>query len=297
MASSNSLLSSLVIAQGPQPDTWLSTTLWKPRGARGVFGGHVIALAIAAANKSIEQPGMGLHSQHCYFILPADPDVVIEFKVERMRDGRSYATRVVRALQNGKSVFVLAASYSRGAGGAIMGGSPFSFIPTTNGIKDTKASVEKDAKDPALSHSLRFAVESTKDAQRTQKTAMWDAQTNEDIDRVHEKKHVSWREREGAAMPPFTPSWHIPFPEGVSSYEESVEEEMRWQKFLDERSNMVEDKARKYIQEYIQVSRDWSLFNLRSCIAPPLTIRRNAPNHPSPSPSPGVSPGSPATSG
>jgi hypothetical protein len=59
--------------------------------------------------------------------------------------------------------------------------------------------------------------------------------------------------REESSVPPFSDRWFISFPTGVSSYEESIEEEVRWTKFLEKRADTVDDKARKYIQEYIQV--------------------------------------------
>jgi acyl-CoA thioesterase II len=58
------------------PDLYRSQTLWCPTGARGVFGGQVIGQALVAATATVsksgkpETEGWGLHSQHCYFILP-----------------------------------------------------------------------------------------------------------------------------------------------------------------------------------------------------------------------------------
>ena len=126
-----SLLDSLVLRLTDKPDTYVSTTLWKPHGARGVFGGHFIALALVAAGNTVPE-GMGLHSQHCYFILPAKSEVDIEFQVERLRDGKSYGTRLVRAVQGGRAVFVLAASYAREPAETTGSETPFSFILELN---------------------------------------------------------------------------------------------------------------------------------------------------------------------
>jgi acyl-CoA thioesterase-2 len=74
-----------------------------------VFGGQVIGQALVAACRTVEdrQP----HSLHAYFILPGDPAVPIVYEVERMRDGRSFATRSVRAIQHGRPIFTLSASF------------------------------------------------------------------------------------------------------------------------------------------------------------------------------------------
>jgi len=259
-----SLLDSLVLRLTDKPDTYLSTTLWKPRGARGVFGGHVIALALVAAGKTVPD-GMGLHSQHCYFILPAKSEVDIEFQVERLRDGKSYGTRLVRALQGGRAVFVLAASYARDVTEAKGSDTPFSFIPSTRDVRGSTGGKDdgqvqrgesgsqsghdgEGKKDELrVSHSLRFALDSTKDAQGSR--------ANGDTGKkARSKSPSSWRQKEGSAVPPFSTRWHMPMPDNVTSYKQSVEEEVRWSRFLEKKAVGLDEKAKRYIQEYIQVS-------------------------------------------
>ncbi len=74
-----------------------------------VFGGQAIAQALVAAARTVEERAP--HSLHAYFILPGDPAEPILFEVERVRDGRSFATRRVLAKQRGEAIFVLAASF------------------------------------------------------------------------------------------------------------------------------------------------------------------------------------------
>ena len=74
-----------------------------------VFGGQVIAQALVAASRTVE--GRAPHSLHGYFILPGDPIEPIVFEVERMRDGRSFTTRRVVAIQHGKAIFSMSASF------------------------------------------------------------------------------------------------------------------------------------------------------------------------------------------
>ena len=74
-----------------------------------VFGGQVIGQALVAACRTVE--GRAPHSLHAYFLLPGDPAVPIIYDVERLRDGRSFATRRVKAIQHGRAIFTLSASF------------------------------------------------------------------------------------------------------------------------------------------------------------------------------------------
>lgn len=80
-------------------------TLWQR-----VFGGHVIAQALVAADRTVDETRY-VHSLHAYFILPGDPKTAIDYKVERLRDGRSFSTRRVVAYQHERAIFSLSASF------------------------------------------------------------------------------------------------------------------------------------------------------------------------------------------
>ena len=80
-----------------------------PNGWKRVFGGQVIAQALIAAQRSVEDRAP--HSLHAYFILGGDPKEPIQYEVERIRDGRSFATRRVVARQRGEAIFVLSTSF------------------------------------------------------------------------------------------------------------------------------------------------------------------------------------------
>jgi acyl-CoA thioesterase-2 len=75
-----------------------------------VFGGQVAGQALVAAARTVE-PGRGVHSLHAYFLRPGDPTVPILYEVDRIRDGRSFTTRRVVAIQHGKAIFNLQASF------------------------------------------------------------------------------------------------------------------------------------------------------------------------------------------
>ena len=81
-----------------------------PHRPTRVFGGQVAGQALVAAGRTVE-PERGVHSLHSYFVRPGDPRVPIVYEVERVRDGRSFTTRRVRAVQRGEVIFALSASF------------------------------------------------------------------------------------------------------------------------------------------------------------------------------------------
>lgn len=78
-------------------------------GWQRVFGGLVIAQALVAAARTVEDRAP--HSLHGYFLLPGDPSTPIIYKIDRLRDGRSFSTRRCVAIQHGAPIFTLAASF------------------------------------------------------------------------------------------------------------------------------------------------------------------------------------------
>jgi acyl-CoA thioesterase-2 len=75
-----------------------------------VYGGQVVAQALMAASRTVE-PGRLCHSLHSYFMRPGDPAHPIVYRVERDRDGASFTTRRVIAIQKGRPIFNMAASF------------------------------------------------------------------------------------------------------------------------------------------------------------------------------------------
>lgn len=79
-------------------------------GTGRVFGGQVLAQALVAAQRTVEDERR-VHSLHGYFILAGDLDVPIVYFVDRLRDGGSFTTRRVTAIQHGRAIFNLSASF------------------------------------------------------------------------------------------------------------------------------------------------------------------------------------------
>lgn len=81
-----------------------------------VFGGQVAGQALVAATRTVEAD-RAVHSLHSYFIRAGDPTVPIVYMVERIRDGHSFSVRRVLAIQHGKPIFTLSASFQLDQGG------------------------------------------------------------------------------------------------------------------------------------------------------------------------------------
>ena len=81
-------------------------------GTGRIFGGQVLAQSLVAAQRTVEDDVVA-HSMHGYFILPGDLDIPVVYFVDRLRDGRSFATRRVTAIQHGRAIFNMSCSFQR----------------------------------------------------------------------------------------------------------------------------------------------------------------------------------------
>lgn len=105
----------------------------EPRGTGRLFGGFVAAQATIAAGRTVE--GSQLHSLHSYFLRPGSYDKAIRYVVDRIRDGRTYTTRRVVALQGGEAIFTLSASFTRPEDG-ISHQDPMPDVPPPDELPD-----------------------------------------------------------------------------------------------------------------------------------------------------------------
>ena len=81
-------------------------------GWQRVYGGQVLGQALVAAVRTVPDDRLA-HSAHAYFLIGGDPKVPIIYDVERMRDGGSFSTRRVRAIQHGRPIFAITASFHK----------------------------------------------------------------------------------------------------------------------------------------------------------------------------------------
>ena len=114
-----------------------------PEGERRqrVFGGQVAGQALVAAGRTVPED-RPVHSLHAYFIRPGDPTVPLIYLVERVRDGRSFTTRRVSAIQHGKTIFTLSASFQRHEPG-VEHAEPMPVVPPPEDIPTTAERMEK----------------------------------------------------------------------------------------------------------------------------------------------------------
>jgi acyl-CoA thioesterase II len=80
------------------------------QGWQRVFGGQVLGQALVAAVRTVSEERFA-HSLHAYFLLPGDPSLPIIYEVERTRDGGSFTTRRVKAIQHGRTMFAMSVSF------------------------------------------------------------------------------------------------------------------------------------------------------------------------------------------
>lgn len=81
-------------------------------GFRALFGGQVMGQALSAAQETVAATH-SVHSLHSYFLRPGDASKPVVYQVENIRDGRSFNTRRVNAIQNGKAIFYMTASFQQ----------------------------------------------------------------------------------------------------------------------------------------------------------------------------------------
>lgn len=101
-----------------------------------VFGGQVAGQALVAASRTIDEPGRLVHSLHAYFLRPGDPKVPIVYEVDRIRDGKSFSTRRVVAIQHGRAIFNLQASFHEAESGLEYGMDPPADVPLPESLPD-----------------------------------------------------------------------------------------------------------------------------------------------------------------
>ncbi|KAL8903815.1 MAG: hypothetical protein Q9207_003675 [Kuettlingeria erythrocarpa] len=171
---------------GPQKE------LWHPPGARGVYGGAVIAQCLSAAQQSIPSPSTSnghavflIHSMHCYFVLAGDAAIPIVYYVERVRDGKSFITRTVQARQKGKCIFTTTLSFVRegSAGKATVNHGwdmpADAIVKLDTALKAQSAASDTDAEALGVQGSgpfetIRLPIENnTSSAIATKKTRQW----------------------------------------------------------------------------------------------------------------------------
>jgi acyl-CoA thioesterase II len=146
-----------------------------------VFGGQVAGQALVAAGRTVlaDRP---VHSLHAYFIRPGDTAVPIIYTVDRVRDGRSFTTRRVTAIQHGETIFTLSASFQHPEPGPEHA-DPMPDVPPPEAVEQTSDRLRRtlgEAHAAVYWHPIDLrsigpmSVEAARDsAQRTTSNFIW----------------------------------------------------------------------------------------------------------------------------
>ena len=147
-----------------------------------VFGGQVAGQAVVAAGRTVPAD-RAVHSMHAYFIRPGDPAVPLIYTVDRIRDGRSFTTRRVTAVQHGKPIFAMSASFHRPEPG-LEHADPMPAVPPPEEVRRNIDRLEEALGGPLPAHfrdspiELRtvgpLSIEAARDpALRTTRSLVW----------------------------------------------------------------------------------------------------------------------------
>lgn len=135
-----------------------------------VFGGQVLAQAIAAACRTISEPH-DLHSMHAYFLRAGDWNTPILYEVDRIRDGRSFTTRRVKAIQHGRAIFDMAMSGQKSEPG-MSHSLPMPDVPPPEALRgDREVFLEHAKVNPEVKHyAFRFEAIDVRQVERMSMT-------------------------------------------------------------------------------------------------------------------------------
>ncbi len=103
-----SLVEAMTLQAGDGKDQFIGPA--ESYGIIGVYGGHLIGQALAAGFKTVDEPRLA-QSLHAYFVSPGNPEMPLEYRVDRLREGRGSDLRNIQAWQAGKLVFHMAVSF------------------------------------------------------------------------------------------------------------------------------------------------------------------------------------------
>uniref|UniRef100_A0A1I7YTW2 Acyl-coenzyme A thioesterase 8 n=1 Tax=Steinernema glaseri TaxID=37863 RepID=A0A1I7YTW2_9BILA len=114
-----------------------------------VYGGQVIGQALSAATRTVD-PSLVPHSLHSYFLETGDVNRPILYMVDKVRDGRSFSTRIVKAIQGGRTVFTTQISFHKVEPDAIVHQHTMPQVTPPEDLEDIRPLIEKALKEKDL---------------------------------------------------------------------------------------------------------------------------------------------------
>lgn len=117
----------LLALEEPARDVFRASTVFAD--PMNLYGGQVAAQALRAAGMTVDKDRAAPHSMHCYFLRAGDPLKPVDYFVHRDRDGRSYSARTVSAMQEGREILIMSASFHVTESGPDAQGSALPVLP------------------------------------------------------------------------------------------------------------------------------------------------------------------------
>lgn len=136
-------------------DLFRASTLWQPPFTPRIYGGQVIGQALVAASKTVDDQ-FSPHSLHSYFLRHGDPSIPVIYRVERTRNGRSYCSRNVYALQRGLPIYTSQISFCKFEESVIEHQAEMPEAPEPESLPTTKERLES-----YLNHGVNERYRST----------------------------------------------------------------------------------------------------------------------------------------
>ncbi|CAM9002639.1 unnamed protein product [Rhodiola kirilowii] len=153
----SSLVENILHVESVEVDLFKGITLPDAPKFGKVFGGQLVGQALAAASKSVDCFKL-VHSLHAYFQLIGNFDIPILYRVNRLRDGKSFATRQVEAIQKGNIIFTLIASFQKDEVGFEHQEVAMPSVPDPETLLSMEELRERRLTDPRLPRSYRNKV-------------------------------------------------------------------------------------------------------------------------------------------
>mmetsp|Transcript_29179 Transcript_29179/g.49265 ORF Transcript_29179/g.49265 Transcript_29179/m.49265 type:complete len:283 (+) Transcript_29179:47-895(+) len=130
-------------------DLFRSVSLWKPMGARAVYGGQVVGQAVAASARCVTDK-KALHSLHSYFLKGGNPEIPILYHVQRLSVTNNFENHNIIAKQQGQVIFSCTASYHRPEASTLFHERPMPTAPDPETLMNQEDRLEEVLADPRL---------------------------------------------------------------------------------------------------------------------------------------------------
>ncbi|KAM9590247.1 acyl-coenzyme A thioesterase 8 [Trichechus inunguis] len=153
------LVTSVLNLESLDEDLFRGRHYWVPITQR-LFGGQIVGQALVAAAKSVTED-FHVHSLHCYFVRAGDPKVPVLYQVERTRTGASFSVRSVKAVQHGRPIFILQASFQQIQPSPLQHQFSMPAVPPPEELFDHRTPIDQYLRDPNLYKKYQVGLNRT----------------------------------------------------------------------------------------------------------------------------------------